>query len=205
MKHEEQSEAAAAVSPWLTPSEARALLEQEIESFGRAAAEGTAAPDVALAMKVTAGLGKTATALRVIARYGDALLGRGHVMIYVPTLDLAERARADFGKLAPGLPSPVIRGRSALRPGDRKKTMCERAELAKEISGFVPSVTQALCRGQDPDGNFVQSTCASECPYLEQKDVPSPHVVLLPHAYLGIDAPIDRTYDTALRVIDEKV
>lgn len=205
MKREEQFEAAAAVSPWLTPSEARDLLEQEIDSFVKAAAEATTAPDAALAMKVTAGLGKTATALRVIARYGEALLGRGHVMIYVPTLDLAERACSDFRKLAPGLPSRVIRGRSALRPGDRKKKMCERAELAKAISGFVPSVTQALCRGLDPDGNFVQSACASECPYLEQKDVLGPHVVFLAHAYLGVDAPIDRAYETALRVIDEKV
>ncbi|SDY25897.1 DEAD/DEAH box helicase family protein [Citreimonas salinaria] len=205
MKHEELFDATAAISPWLMPSKARALLEQEIESFVKAAAEGTAAPDAALAMKVTAGLGKTATALRVIARHGEALLGQGHVLIYVPTLDLAERAYADFRELAPGLPSRVIRGRSALRPGNSKKTMCERANLAKEISGFVPSITQALCRGQDPDGNFVQSACASGCPYLEQKDVPGPHVVFLAHAYLGVDAPIDRTYETALRVIDEKV
>lgn len=205
MKYEEHFEAAIPVSPWLTPSKARDRLEQEIDSFVKAAAEGTAAPDAALAMKVTAGLGKTATALRVIARYGEALLGRGHVMIYVPTLDLAERAYDNFRKLAPGLPSRVIRGRSALRPDDRKKTMCERADLAKEISGFVPSVTQALCRGLDSDGNFVQSACASECPYLEQKDVPGPHVVFLAHAYLGVDAPVDRTFMTALCVIDEKV
>lgn len=205
MKHEEQIEAAAPIPHWLVPTKARELLEQEIESFVKAVAEGTAAPDAALAMKVTAGLGKTATALRVIARYGETLLGRGHVLIYVPTLDLAERACADFRNLAPGLPSRVIRGRSALRPDNRKKTMCERADLAKEISGFVPSVTQALCRGLDPDGNFVQSACASECPYLEQKDVPGPHVVFLTHAYLGVDAPIDRNFGPALRVIDEKV
>jgi len=205
MKHEEQIEAAAPIPHWLVPSEARELLEQEVKAFVKAAAEGTAAPDAALAMKVTAGLGKTATALRVIARFGEALLGRGHVLIYVPTLDLAERACADFRKLAPGLPSRVIRGRSALRPSGSKKTMCEHAELANEISGFVPSVTQALCRGQDPDGNFVQSACASGCPYLEQKDVPGPHVVFLAHTYLGVDAPIDRACETALRVIDEKV
>lgn len=205
MKHEEQIEAAAPIPHWLAPSEARELLEQEIEAFVKAVAEATAMPDAALALKVTAGLGKTATALRVIARYGEALLGRGHVMIYVPTLDLAERACADFRKLAPGLPSRVIRGRSALRPDDGKKTMCEHSELANEISGFVPSVTQALCRGQDPDGNFIQSACASGCPYLEQKDVPGPHVVFLAHAYLGVDAPIDRTCETALRVVDEKV
>lgn len=205
MKHEEQFEAAAQVPHWSTPSDARDRLNQEIDRFVRAAAHATAEPDAALALKVTAGLGKTATTLRVIASHGKALLARGHVLIYVPTLDLAERAHADFQNLAPGLPSRVIRGRDALRPDDRKTKMCERAEIAKEISGFVPSVTQALCRGPDPEGNFVQSPCASGCPYLQQKDVLGPHVVFLSHAYLTVDPPIDREYPTVLRVVDEKV
>ncbi len=205
MKHDEQFEAAAQVPRWTTPTEARKQLDQVIDRFVRAAADATAEPDAALALQVTAGLGKTATTLRVIASHGKALLARGHVLIYVPTLDLAERAHADFRKLAPELPSRVIRGRDALRPDDRKKKMCERAEIAKKISGFVPSVTQALCRGQDPDGNFVQSTCATGCPYLQQKDVPGPHVVFLSHAYLTVDPPVDRDYPTAMRVIDEKV
>jgi len=205
MKHEEKFEAAAHVPHWSSPSEARDQLGQEIDLFVKTAAEGTAKLDAALALKVTAGLGKTATALRVIARYGEALLARGHVLIYVPTLDLAERAHADFQTLAPGLRSRVIRGRDALRPDDREKKMCERADLVKKISGFVPSVTEALCRGQDPDGNFVQSACANGCPYLQQKDIRGPHVVFLSHAYLNVDPPIDRDYPTALRVIDEKV
>lgn len=204
MKHEEQFEAMVRVPRWSTPLEARVRLDKEIDRFVRAAAETTAEPDAALALKVTAGLGKTATALRVISRYGEALLAQGHVLIYLPTLDLAERAYADFRTLAPELPSRVIRGRDALRPDDRKKKMCERAEIAKKISGFVPSVTQALCRGLDRDGNFVQSACASECPYLQQKDIPGPHVVFLSHAYLTVDPPVDRDYPTVLRVIDEK-
>jgi len=205
MKLEAQLEAAVRLPNWSTPAEARKRLEQEIERFVEAAAEATAALDAALALRVTAGLGKTATALRVIARHGEALLSRGHVLIYVPTLELAERACEEFKTLAPGLPSRVIRGRDALRPDDRKRKMCERASIAKAIAGFVPSVTQALCRGQDPDGNFVQSSCATGCPYLNQKDVPGPHVVFLSHAYLTVDPPVDRTYSTALRVIDEKV
>lgn len=205
MKHEKQLDAAVRVPFWSTPAEARARLDREIDRFVKAAAEATAEPDAALALQVTAGLGKTATALRVIASHGPALLAQGHVLIYVPTLDLAERAHADFQVLAPCLPSRVIRGRDAQRPDDRETKMCERAEIAKDISGFVPSVSQALCRGLDPDGNFVQSPCASECPYLAQKDVPGPHVVFLSHAYLTVDPPIDRDYPTVLRVIDEKV
>lgn len=68
MKHEEQLKAAARIPLWSTPAEARAQLDQEIDRFVKAAAEATAEPDAALALKVTAGLGKTATALRVIAR-----------------------------------------------------------------------------------------------------------------------------------------
>jgi len=205
MKHEKQPETTTRIPRCSTPSEARAQLDEEIDRFVKAAAKGTAAPEAALALQVTAGLGKTATTLRVIARHGQALLARGHVLIYVPTLDLAERAHADFCALVPGLPSRVIRGRDALRPHDRKKKMCERAEIAKEISGFVPSVTQALCRGRGPDGNFVQSPCASRCPYLEQKDVQGTHITFLSHAYLTVVPPIDRDYRVVLRVIDEKV
>lgn len=205
MRHEAQFEAGFPVPGWSSPSDARERLEREIDMFVSGAAAATAELGAALALKVTAGLGKTATALRVIAHHGEALLARGHVLVYVPTLDLAERACADFRKLAPGLPSRVVRGRDAARPGDPARKMCVKADLAKAISGFVPSVTQALCRRFDPGGGVVQSSCAQGCPYLGQKDVQGPHVVFLSHAYLGIDPPVDRECDIALRVIDEKV
>lgn len=205
MKHDTQFDVAITVPQWSEPAEARRRLEEIIESFVRSAADATAAPDAALALRVTAGLGKTVTTLRVIAQHGEALLSQGHVLIYVPTLELAERAWEEFRTIAPGLPSRVIRGRDAQRPNDLKKKMCDRAEIAREIARLVPSVTQALCRGTDPDGNFVQSSCAVGCPYLAQKDVPGPHVVFLSQAYLTVDPPIDRDCFIALRVIDEKV
>lgn len=205
MKHDDKGEAVLQLPGWSAPDDAREQLGQEIDRFVSAAALAKAEPEAALALKVTAGLGKTATALRVIARYAEELLARGHVLIYMPTLDLAERAHAEFRELAPEVASRMIRGRDALRPKDRDKKMCEQADIAKKISGFVPSVTQALCRGQDPNGNFVLSPCASDCPYLEQKDIRGPHVVFLSHSYLAIRAPIDGNYPVVLRVIDEKV
>ncbi|MGC0222228.1 hypothetical protein [Pseudooceanicola nitratireducens] len=207
MKHETSFTTPSEVSTWRSPSEARDQLNQVIEAFVGGAATGTSAPEAALALKVSAGLGKTSTTLRVIARHGKALLDRGHVLVYVPTLELAERAHHDFTKISPHLPSRVIRGRSASRPGPDHigKPMCEKFELARKISGFVPSVTQALCRGTDPEGNFIQADCASGCPYLAQKDTCGPHVVFLSHAYLSVDPPIDRDIAVALRVIDEKV
>lgn len=199
---------ASKVPHWLAPDDARKLLHSQIEEFVMNAACGAYDPDTdapALAMKVTAGLGKTATALHVIAEHAEALLTRGHVLFYVATLELAERACDDFRRIAPMVPSRVLRGRAALRPDDSKMEMCEQAELAAKISGFVPSVTQALCRAEDPNGNFVQSKCAAGCPYLEQKDVAGAHVVFLSHAYLLFEPPIDRNINVTLRVIDEKV
>lgn len=208
MKHEKTLDAIGTVPTWHTPADARAKLSEIIGGFVKTA---TSAPETSeedcavLALKVTAGLGKTATTLRAIARHGEALLARGHVLFYVPTLDLAERAHSEFLRLAPDIPSRVIRGREALRPYDKSKQMCENADLAKKIAGFVPSVTQALCRGVDADENFVESSCASECPYLAQKDVSGPHVVFLSHAYLTVRPPIDGDFPVVLRVVDEKV
>lgn len=205
MQQDTHIESAFQVPSWMSPSDARERLDREIDNFVGKATAASAAPDAALALKVTAGLGKTATTLHAIARHGEALLGLGHVLFYVPTLELAERACEDFQRLAPGLPCRVVRGRDALRPDDREKTMCERAELARAVAGFVPSVTQALCRARDNEGKFVMSPCATGCPYLEQKDIRGPHVVFLSHAYLTTNSPVDREWPVALRIIDEKV
>ncbi|MCZ4262229.1 DEAD/DEAH box helicase family protein [Limimaricola sp. G21655-S1] len=205
MKHEQQFEPTIRVPFWSEPSDARDQLRQKIEEFVQGAAEKKVEPNAALALKVTAGLGKTATMLRMIARHGEALLARGHVMIFVPTLELAERAHEEFQALAPSCPSRVIRGREAAHPDDRNRQMCERAELAKSIASFVPSVTKALCRSYDSNGYFVASACAEGCPYLGQKDTSGPHVVFLSHAYLTVHPPVDSDVPVALRVIDEKV
>jgi hypothetical protein len=207
MKQETTSTGARHVPRWQSPDDARAKLEQIIENFiGGAAcsADKCEHSSEALALKVTAGLGKTATALRKIAEHGPALLAQGHVLVYTPTLDLAERAHRDFLALAPDLPSRVIRGRDALRPESQTTRMCERADLAKQIAGFVPSVTHALCRAIDAEGKFVQASCASACPYLAQKDIDGPHVLFLAHAYLTAGLPIGDD-DVVLRIIDEKV
>lgn len=208
MKENQNLDVMGTVPLWHRPAEAREKLDQIIGGFVAAATSVSKTPEgecAALALKVTAGLGKTATTLRLIARHGEALLARGHVLFYVPTLDLAERAHSEFLSLAPDIPSRVIRGREALRPHDKSKQMCENADLAKKIAGFVPSVTQALCPGVDADGNFVQSSCASECPYLAQRDVNGPHVIFLSHAYLTVHPPIDDDFPVVLRVVDEKV
>ncbi|MAM60459.1 hypothetical protein [Maritimibacter sp. UBA3975] len=191
---------------WLEPEVARAKISKTIDDFLVEAVNflpSDELPAPALAMQVTAGLGKTSGMLAAIANRADALLGRGHVLIYAPTLELAERAFHDFRRLNHNAPARVIRGRQAINP-ETLNPMCEKHELASQISGFVPSVTQSLCRSVKEDGTFVRAKCATKCPYLEQKDRRGAHVVFLSHAYLTVEPPIDREIPIALRVVDEK-
>ena len=157
----------------------------------------------ALTFKVSAGVGKTSTALRLLAEHGRELLARGHVLFYVPTLELAERAAAELQKLDAGLPIAVVRGRGATAPLTGKP-MCERSDLVARLAELVPSVTQALCRVKK-GGKIIEAPCASGCPYLAQKDAVGAKIHFLSHSYLDASPPIDRDTPVALRIIDEKV
>ena len=184
----------------LDAAAARAELDRQIREFIADAVRHMPGGDEhpALALRVSPGLGKTYTALRIIAERGCELLARGNILIYVPTLELAEEAHSAFLRVAPHLPSAVIRGRSAERP-DGSGPMCERHELASKLAGLVPFLSQALCA--DMDGNTAP--CADGCPYLAQRQVPRARVLFLSHAYLLLAPPIDRELPVALRVIDE--
>ncbi|SMX35272.1 hypothetical protein [Actibacterium lipolyticum] len=191
---------------WREPEDARRELYERLEAFIRAAAAGDINDGEdfpALTLKVSAGVGKTSTALRLLARHGRALLARGHIMVYVPTLELAERAAADLQELDSDLPISIIRGRLASNP-DSGKQMCERPDLVEAVTNLVPSVTQALCR-VERGGELVEAPCASECPYLLQKDAVGAKIHFLSHSYLEAYPPVDRDTPVALRIIDEKV
>jgi hypothetical protein len=188
---------------WRDADAGRAELVTKIEAFVESAASGSAGPD-ALAMRVTAGAGKSRSTLKAIARNSVELLSRGHVLIYVPSLDLAERACDDFRAIAPGTPCAVVRGREAPRPDAPKRKMCERIGLVNEVSGLVPSITTALCRKVTRDGVKIEAKCAAHCPYLAQYDENGAKVYFLAHNYLNTKPPIDSEVPCALRVIDEK-
>ncbi|MGJ8573372.1 MAG: hypothetical protein ACSHXI_22025 [Hoeflea sp.] len=195
-----------ALPVWREPEDARRELHERMEAFIQAASEGDindAEECPALTLKVSAGVGKTSTALRLLAKHGPALLGRGHILVYVPTLDLAERAAADLQELDSGLPISVIRGRLAFNP-ESGKQMCERTDLVEAITNLVPSVTRALCR-VERGGELVKAPCAFDCPYLLQKDAVGAKIHFLSHSYLEAYPPVDRDTPTALRIIDEKV
>jgi hypothetical protein len=188
---------------WRDAGAGRAELARKIEAFVGNAARGSTDPD-ALAMRVTAGAGKTRSMLKAIARYADELLSRGNVLIYVPTLDLAERACQDFRILSPGTPCAVVRGREAPRPDAPKRKMCERMDLVNEVAGLVPSITTALCRKITKNGVTIEAKCAAHCPYLAQYDAIGAKVCFLAHSYLTMKPPIDTETPCALRVVDEK-
>jgi hypothetical protein len=188
---------------WYDADAGRAKLVAKIDDFVASAAHGSAGPD-ALAMRVTAGAGKSRSTLNAIARHADDLLARGHVLIYVPTLDLAERAYDDFRAIAPSVPCAVVRGREAARPDSPKRKMCERLDMVKKVTGLVPSITNALCRRVTQDGVIIEAKCAAHCPYLAQYDEIGAKVYFLAHNYLTIKPPIDTEIPCALRVVDEK-
>lgn len=187
---------------WLTVAMARARLEQEIELFLDQVLDrslsGNALP-VSLALRVSAGVGKTTSVLAAIARRGWRLLAEGSVVLYVPTLDLAERAQAEFASLRTGLPSVVIRGRDGIQPLIGKP-LCARHEDAARLAKIAASVTTKICQGPGIDGKFVRSECRLGCGYFWQFQG-VPRIFFVPHAYLASYLPVPGKI--AMRVIDE--
>lgn len=185
---------------WRSLDEARALLEEELSCFLRTVAAGNGEGQT-LAIRATAGLGKTRTLLRLLGETAVALLAIGHIQIMVPTHDLAEEVHAEFRRLFPELPSMVLRGRDATNP-DTGEPMCLKSDLAKPLGEICGNVTEALCQIWDAEEKRMRrSLCRRACPWHEQ--IPTrPTVVFLPHAYLTAGVPIPG--NVALRVIDEK-
>ena len=190
---------------WRDPETARADLKVILREFlkkhvGAAPVEGEAP---ALGLKVSAGLGKTRATLEAIAELGAGYLKSGHILFYVPTHALAEEAAEIFRNLPGGadLPSLVLRGRSAINPSTGMP-MCQRWELAEELSGKVDSITQMLCKTEQESGMITEAPCAQGCPYLAQSEIWKKHVIFLPHSYLTLKIPVEGP--VALRIIDEK-
>jgi len=102
--------------------DARAALEELFRTFfDRSLAHMDAETDTrdspapGLAAAVTPGLGKTSTVLRLLAEVAPAFLREGHVAVYVPTHDLADRAFADFARRAPEVTDTCFSGVESTR------------------------------------------------------------------------------------------
>lgn len=186
---------------WRTLSAARSELGESLEAFCDAAlaASGEDTPP-ALAVRVTAGVGKTRAMLEMLARRGGELLERGHVMVHLPTHELAEQALAEFQSMGTTLPAMVLRGRSAADPSNGDP-LCAKAELAERIGRLGLPVRDALCQTRNEIGRTVKAPCRRGCRYYAQMPK-GPSIIFLAHAYLGAGAPVSG--DVALRIVDEK-
>jgi hypothetical protein len=180
--------------------EARDTLEQELASFLAAAAAGEAEGET-LAIRATAGLGKTRTLLWLLGSAAVPLLAIGHIQVMMPTHDLAEEAQQAFAAMHPEVSSMVLRGRDAINP-ETGMPMCLKSDLAKKVSEICGRVSESLCQTWDPTAGVLRrAPCRRSCPWHHQ--LPDrPTVIFLPHAYLTTGVPV--AGDIALRVIDEK-
>jgi len=190
---------------WLDITEARRQTLLAVDNFARQAVEGgdTKGPPV-LTLKISPGVGKTQAMLNVLAKRGADLLAEGNVLVFTPTLDLADQACRDLKALAPQLPADVYRGRLAARPGaSAGETMCARPELIRLLQGRVPSITEAACRKERGDKKPVIAACHDGCPYMAQLRQDEHQVVFLAHALLRDHLPIRGP--VSLVVIDEQI
>ena len=186
---------------WMSLDDARRCVSEELHGFlDRAATVPACEEQPALALRVSAGVGKTDGALRVLAARGRELLKGGHVLVFVPSHDLAEQAHEDFERFSAELPSMVLRGRGATNPAT-DAPMCGKADLASRISRIVGSVKDGLCETKDFLGKRRKASCRDACAYFAQ--LPRQNsVVFLSHSYLRSGVPL--AGDVSLRIIDEK-
>jgi hypothetical protein len=190
---------------WLSLEEARAALEQALRDFWVEIEADQPGP-MALAVRATVGIGKTQTYLKLLAESASVTLQRGHILVYVPTHDLAEEAEAAFRALHPGVPSMVLRGRNAIEPAT-KEPMCQKSDLADIVAKVASwGVTGILCQAEYPPGSgrMRRGPCRNGCTWFEQFPGDEKRVIFLPHAYLRSPLPGGIGGNVALRIIDEK-
>jgi len=175
-------------------------LRADIETAILAVATGSG-PSVRLsAFKAPAGAGKSRIMCELLARHGADLLQRGHVVVHVPTLDLANQMAARFAEIGSGLPTLVLRGRSAEVDG---APLCEHSTIAERLGGVAPSVSAALCEGRGCDGRPAVADCRDGCRWWAQFPPPGEgaRIVFTTHAFLTL--PLSLPGPIALRFVDE--
>lgn len=194
-----------AIPEWRTLDEARRNVEEVLRAFlAQCDGREEEGPARALALRVTVGVGKSATLRSLLATSAHRLLLGGHILVFVPTHALAEEAEAAFRTLNTGIPSMVLRGRDAKDPATGA-SMCIKGDLASRIAQVSWSVGSALCQAEDAaTGEFVRSICRRGCAWYEQLPGEETRIIFLPHAYLKSRVPPSIEERVALRIIDEQ-
>lgn len=158
--------------PLLTLEEGVQRLNEVVDKFGQEAIASIENPlDVdppILAIRATAGLGKTRSVIKQLLAY--KLLEHGDVHYYVPNHRLSRELEADLDEeLTLDLPSNnavlkrarIIYGRSQYDGSGR--AMCRKAKVAEVISKVGGNVFKLLC-----DNGSAQCEFYNNCAYLEQ-------------------------------------
>lgn len=181
-------------------SDLSAALRGDIEAAMLAVLASSDPSPLKRAFKAPAGAGKSRIVCELLARHGAALLQRGHVVVHLPTLELADQMAARFSDIGSGLPVLVLRGRSAVVEGE---PLCTRSGIAQRLGGVAPSVRAALCEDEGPGGGDVVADCRQGCRWWDH--LPAAYggarVVFTSHAYLTLPLPLYG--NVALRIVDE--
>jgi hypothetical protein len=212
----------------LSLDEAQAKLHQTIASFGdRVKAYGDD-PSLAfddapvLAIRATAGLGKTSEIIKTLIDRN--LIERGDIHYFVPTHKLSEQLMKDLDKaLDFDIPDPfnagqtityrrtsLIAGRGQI--GKDGKPLCLKIELAKRVASMGESVSKRLCKSGSKKCELYD-TCAYQQQFdpeeidaffAEVKDAQKTYseVKVMTHQHLFLNTK-DRMPKPKLVVIDE--
>jgi len=199
----------------LTLEEGEQKLQVVIDEFGSAARAFYESVDIdvpILAIKATAGLGKTRSVIKRLLAYN--LLERGDIHYYVPSHALSKQLLDDLNEeLSLYLPSEdatyerarVIYGRS--HKDDAGLSLCRKADVANKVAAMGGNVYPLLCRHSSG-----QCQHFDDCAYLkqlEEEELPMgdmrgllTEVKVMTHDHLFLRTK-DRFVDPALVVIDE--
>ena len=168
------------VKTLLKLSEAEVKLKGAIASFGDDAVAYLTATDVEkgpaplMAIKATAGLGKTHSVIKELLSYN--LLEHGDVHYFVPNHKLSQQLLDDLNdELTLAIPShDVILQRARIIAGRSKKDsagqpLCPKHKLASRLLAAGKKVRSSLCESDQGKCEFF-----SECGYLKQLEDDSP-------------------------------
>jgi phage/plasmid primase-like uncharacterized protein len=158
-----------------SPTEAKALLEQQVEAFYQV--------DQSKVIALTAGGGKTQ------AMINHLLPG---TEIYEPNHAKCEELKAEIETRHTGLKVQIPKGRSA--KFNTTQHMCQKHEAAERIAQLGHRVYNCLCHNGEETCEFLGKDAFDEqgklsnptCPWVRQWLEPA-EVRILPHAYLELE------------------
>ena len=142
---------------------------------------------------VGVGIGKTETAIKIIAKLGTCARGmtRSEVdiaIVYaVPTHKLADDLVMRFASA--GVTSGVWRGRLADNPANLNEKMCLKPDAVQEVASLGLPIQQSMCRFKT-DAGYVSCESFLSCPYQQQASLlRGKQVVIVPHDSLFYEMP----------------